>query len=218
MNMRLRATIRGNLDKIMRQEMKTARRAVKVGVKEATNGLKQELRGQITGAGFSEKLAKTWRGEVYPKKPSLNAAGFVWSKAPHIISAYARGAVIRSKKSRYLAIPLPAAGKLARRKKMTPVLWEQKHNKKLVYVKRKGRNNPILVAENMRARKGKRGGFGNASQTAMRKGKEVTTVPVFVLVPQVSIKKRFNVDASFKKWGSRVPYLVMDNWEETQEK
>ncbi len=80
------------------------------GIREATDGLKTELRGQITRAGLGTRLANTWRGEVYPRgQPSIGAAGYVWSKAPGIIRLYAEGAVIRSKEGLFLAIPTPAA-------------------------------------------------------------------------------------------------------------
>lgn len=213
MSLRLRAALQGDLTKIMRQETKAAERAVTLAVKEATTGLKLDLRAQVTGAGFSSRFSKTWRGKTYPKKASMNAAGFVFSKAPEIMESYSSGAVIRAKKSAFLAIPLPAAGKKAMGKKVTPELWEQKHKKKLIFIKRKG-SNPILIAENMRARKGKRGGFANASKRALKTGKGLTTVPIFVLVPQVTVKKRFDVDAPAKKWSDQLPRLITKNWPE----
>ncbi|OEJ63865.1 hypothetical protein BEN30_17070 [Magnetovibrio blakemorei] len=43
-------------------------------VREATNGLKLDLRQQIQGAGLGRRLANTWRSEVYPKgKKSIRA-------------------------------------------------------------------------------------------------------------------------------------------------
>jgi hypothetical protein len=36
-------------------------------MREATDGLKTELRGQITSADLGSRLANTWLGEVYPK-------------------------------------------------------------------------------------------------------------------------------------------------------
>jgi hypothetical protein len=49
-----------------------------VGIREATDCLKTELRRQITSACLGNQLANTWRGEVYPKvQPSIAAAGYV---------------------------------------------------------------------------------------------------------------------------------------------
>ena len=40
---------------------------------------------------------------------SIGAAGYVWSKAPGLIRIYEQGAIIRSRRGLYLAIPTPAA-------------------------------------------------------------------------------------------------------------
>jgi hypothetical protein len=213
MSVRLVAALQGSLTRIVAQEVKAAEHAVTLGVHAATDGLKQELRDQVTGAGLGQRLAKTWRGKVFPKGESMNAAGFVFSKAPEIIDSYAHGAVIRAHKSAYLAVPLPAAGKLAGRRKLTPETWEQVHGQKLVFVPRR-KGLALLVAENMRARKGKRGGFTGASATTIRTGRGLTTVPIFVLIPQITIKKRFDMESVSKKWIDRLPSMVIENWQE----
>lgn len=213
MSLRLVAALQGSLTKIVAQETKAAEHAVSLGVRQATDGLKQDLRDQVTGAGLGQRLAKTWQGKVFPKGESLNAAGFVFSKAPGVIDSYAHGAVIRAHKSTYLAVPLPAAGKLAGHKKLTPETWEQVHGQKLVFVPRRS-GLALLVAENMRARKGKRGGFTGASAKMLRSGRGLTTVPIFVLIPQVTIQKRFDIESVGKKWVDRLPSMVIENWQE----
>jgi len=159
----------------------------------------------------------TWRGMVFPSSESLNAAGFVYTKAPEIIDSYAHGAVIRAHKSLYLAVPLPPAGKLAGRRKLNPETWEQAHGQKLVFVPRRN-GLALLVAENMRARTGKRGGFTKASATALRTGRGLATVPIFILIPQVTIQKRFDTESVGNKWIDRLPTLVIENWQETTDK
>lgn len=214
MSLRLQAALEGSLTKIMGQELHAAERAVMLGVRQATGGLKLELREQVLQAGLGRKLANTWRGNVYPKGgTSLNAAGFVFSKAPQVIGAFGTGVVIHSRKGAYLAIPTEAAGKAAMGKRITPSLWEQAHGQRLRFVYRRGAAS-LLVADNMRARRGKRGGFSKASASALRRGRGLTTVPMFFLVPQVSIKKRFDIDSAGRKWVDRLPHLVLQNWEE----
>ena len=72
-----------DLGRIMAEEVRAAEQAVSKGVGEATEGLKTELRTQITNAGLGPRLARTWRSETYPKgQDSITAAGLVWSKAP----------------------------------------------------------------------------------------------------------------------------------------
>lgn len=93
--MRLQAAIQGNLNDLLKAELAAAERPVTAGVREATDGLKTELRRQITGAGLGSRLANTWRGEVYPKTgQSIGAAGYVWSKAPRLVRLCAQGGII----------------------------------------------------------------------------------------------------------------------------
>jgi len=65
--MRLQAAIQGDLNALLQAELAAAARAVTGGIREATAGLKAELRGQITGAGLGTRLANPWRGEIYPR-------------------------------------------------------------------------------------------------------------------------------------------------------
>jgi hypothetical protein len=37
-------------------------------------------------------------------------------------------------------------------------------------------------------------------------------VPLFILVPQVSVKKRLDVDGAAQKWIRALPQLVLGNW------
>ena len=50
--MRLQAAIQGDLNALLKAELGAAERAVTAGIREATDGLKAELRGRITGAGL----------------------------------------------------------------------------------------------------------------------------------------------------------------------
>ncbi len=214
--MRLAAALRGDLRRIVADELRSAGRAVTAGVREATDGLKAELRAQVTGTGLGERLARTWRGEVYPKgQMSISAAGFVWSKAPGIVRIYEEGATIRSTKGFYLAIPTEAAGRGgAGRTKITPGAWERRTGQRLRFVYRRGAPS-LLVADSLRARTGKRGGFAPASATARRTGRSLVTVPIFILVPQVSFRKRLDVEGAARRWHGRLPGLVLRHWQTT---
>ena len=210
--MKLAAALSGDLRKIMAEEIKDAEDAVTAGMRQAADGLKADLRRQITEAGMGPRLANTWRAELYPKgRKSIKAAGFVFTKAPTIIRAFDQGAVIKSKHGFWLAIPTPAAGTGPRAKRMTPGLWEQMHGARLRFIYRRGAPS-LLVAENMRARTGKRGGFGHGSASALRSGRGLATVVMFILVPQVSLKKRLDVDGVAERWASALPELIVRNW------
>jgi hypothetical protein len=76
-----------------------------------------------------------------------------------------------------------------------------------------GRGAPsLLVAENMRARTGERGGFATGSTSALRSGRGMTRVVMLILVPQVSLKKRLDVDGAAERWASALPELIVRNW------
>jgi hypothetical protein len=213
---RLEAALQGSLREMMAAELRAAERAVTAGIREATDGLKTELRGQITSAGLGSRLANTWRGEVYPKgQASIGAAGYVWSKAPGLVGMYAEGAVIRSKQGLFLAIPTPAAGRFGdNRQKITPSAWERIHGLRLRFVYRSGRPS-LLVADNVRLSKRGRAAanIGRHQGAAFTRLSGRTTVPLFVLVPQVTVRKRLDVAGSADKWIAALPRLVVQHWQ-----
>lgn len=183
--------------------------------REATNGLKTELRGQVTGAGLGTQLANTWRGEVDPEgQPCIGAAGHVFSKAPGIVRLYAEGVVLRSKQDLCLAIPTPAAGRYGDgRKKITPGAWERIHGLRLRFVYRRG-SPSLLVAGNARLTKRGRAAanIGRRQGAAFTRLSGRTTVPLFLLVPQVIVRKRLDVDGAAHKWIRALPQLGLRAW------
>jgi hypothetical protein len=210
--MRLAAALSGTLEDLLAAESKAAERAVSAGVRAASEGLKAELRSQVTGAGLGERLARTWRSDVYPRgQASTSAAALVWSKAPKILRAFDDGMVIRSSRGFFLAIPTPEAGRGLRGGRITPGEWERRTGQRLRFVYRRGVPS-LLVADGMRARTGRRGGFGRAGAGALRSGRGLVTVPIFILLPQVSLRKRLDVDAAGKRWQARLPELVLAHW------
>ena len=168
-----------NLAAMMAAEITAGEKAVTKAVGDASNGLKTAWRGQITSAGLGQRLARTIRAAQYPKgTPSLNAAAFVWSNAPEIVSAHDTGPLIRSKAGFWLAIPTPAAGRGLRGGKITPGEWERRRGLRLRFVYRR-RGPSLLVAD--RARINKR---GQAVASRAKTGRNQVTAPIFLLVPQ----------------------------------
>ena len=85
--MRLKAAIEGNLKKHMKAEFATAEKAVTMGIKETTTGLKLAMRRQVHSSGLGQRMANTWRGDVYPRSQnSIRAAGLVYTKASKIMA------------------------------------------------------------------------------------------------------------------------------------
>jgi Family of unknown function (DUF6441) len=141
----------------------------------------------------------------------LGAAGLVYSRAPVVVAAHDEGALIRSKNGFWLSIPLPAAGTGPRGKRITPGLWERMRGQRLRFVYRAGKPS-LLVADNQRARAGKRGGFTTASASAQQSGKGLVSVPIFLLVPQAQLKKKFDINSAVQRWESQLIKNVISNW------
>jgi hypothetical protein len=179
-------------------------------MREAGTGLKMAWRGQITGAGLGTRLANTIRSAQYPAgQTSLNAAAFVWSNAPTIISAHDTGPLIRSRDGFWLTIPLPAAGRGPRGSKITPGEWERRRGLRLRFVYR--RNGPSLLVADGRLNTR---GLGVASRANTGRGR--SSVPIFLLLPQVKLPKRLDLDRDADRARDSLPGLIVERWVEGQ--
>lgn len=162
-------------------------------IRTATNDVKLAWRAQIVGAGLGQRLGNTIRADVYPKgQNTMNAAGFLHSKAPNIISSFESGAVIKARNARFLVIPTAAAGGSRGRQSLTPADWERRTGLKLRLVLRPGKN-ALLVADGARISKSgravRKGGRRRAD--GILRGEQ--SAVMFVLVPQARIAKRLDL-------------------------
>lgn len=208
--MKLKAQIIGNLVRIMEKETRAGEKAVSAAMREAGIGLKSAWRAQITDAGLGARLARSIRSETYPTgKPSLNAAVLVWSKAPVIVGAHDTGPLIRSKGGLWLVIPTPAAGKSAGGGRITPGEWERRSGLRLRFVYRR-RGPSLLVAE------GRLNTKGRAVASRSKTGRGLTTVPIFLLVSQVRLRKRLDLARDAERAVSSLPGRIVAGWVESR--
>ncbi|WP_282057577.1 DUF6441 family protein [Lentibacter algarum] len=204
--MKLGLDIKPDLIAVMAAEIKAGEQAVSAAMREASMDLKTAWRGQITQAGLGQRLSKSIRSQTYPKTgESLKAAALVWSNAPQIIGAHNTGPLIRSKDGFWLAIPTPAAGKGLRGKALTPDEWENRRGLRLRFVYRR-RGPSLLVADGRLNTRG----LGVASRSKTGRGR--STVPIFLLVPQVKLAKRLNLGRDADRVQAAVPGLIVANW------
>jgi hypothetical protein len=209
--MKLAATIARSLQADMRAELRAIERAVTSGTKDAGRGLKTGLRRQVTSVGLGQRLANSWRDKHYPNE-KLDAASLVYSKAPQIIRAFDEGALIRAKRGGFLAIPTENAPKRGTdRRRITPRNFPEHRFGQLRLVPR--RNGPsLLVVDGVRAsfsrKNGNLRGFRKSSERARRTGAGLTTVVMFVLVPQVKLEKRLDVKREAERWSAKIPALI----------
>jgi hypothetical protein len=215
--MRLKAAFEGNLKEYMKAEFATAERAVTLGVRETTDGLKMSMRRQVTSAGLGQRMANTWRGDNYPKgQNSIRAAGVVYTKASRIMEGFEDAAVIRSKDGWWLAIPTPNAPKRGvGGKRINPSNFPEHTYGRLRFVYRSGKPS-LLVVDNARAsynrKSGQLRGFRKVSDRAVSKGSGLTTVVMFWLVPQVQLPRLITFNTEAKRWFDRLPQLILKNW------
>jgi hypothetical protein len=206
--MKLGLDITPDLVAVMAAEIKAGEKAVSAAMREAGSDLKSAWRGQITQSGLGRRLANSIRSQTYPKAgDSLKAASLVWSKAPEIVGAHDAGPLIRSKDGFWLAIPTAAAGKGLKGGRITPGEWERRRGLQLRFIYRR-RGTSLLVAE---GRLNSRG-LGVASRSKTGRGK--TTVPIFLLVPQVKLAKRLDLARDADRVQAAVPGLIVANWVE----
>lgn len=190
---------------------------------EATAGLKEELRDQVRRAGLGERAAKTWQAKVYPQsgRPSLDPAGYVYSKWPKVIDAYDKGATIYPHGGRrWLALPTentprkPGRGH-GRKGVMTPVEVEAAFNQDLI----------IRPARNPRHRVA----FVNAVSGLNRRGvraptgirmrgrrglapRQLRLVLMFTLVPFTFVTKGLDYEGAATRWAQRIPAIMDKHW------
>ena len=204
--MKLDLSVTGDIVTAMRAEILAGEKAVTAAMRAAGVNLKSDWRAQITRARLGQRLANTIRSKTYPAAgESLEAAALIWSNAPQIIGAHDTGPLIRSKDGFWLAIPTPAAGKGTRGKALTPGEWERRRGLRLRFVYRRGGPSLLVADGRLNSR-----GLGVASRSKTGRGQ--STVPIFLLVPQVKLAKRLSLARDAERAQAAIPGLILANW------
>lgn len=212
--MRLEVSVEPDFRGIMVEAVRDAQVAVSATMGSAGRALQGGWRAQVLSAGFGQRLANTVRLRLYPEgRPSLGAASLIWTKAPEIVHAHDAGVLIRSKDAFWLAIPLPTAGSLPGNARMTPLQFERRTGLRLRFVYRRGRPS-LLVVDDARL-----SATGRATGNRRRRRRDgiltgATTVPVFILVPQVKLPKRLDLESLARATADRLPGILAANWKE----
>jgi hypothetical protein len=136
----------------------------------------------------------------------------VYTKVPQIIRAFDEGAVIRSARGRFLAIPTEnAPRKGTDDERISPGTFPEHRFGPLRFVPRS--SGPSLrVVDGLRAsfsrKTGELRGFRRATDRARRSGQGLTTVVMFLLVPQVKLRKQLEVARVAERWSGQLPVLI----------
>lgn len=240
MTIRLTASLTTDLRGLLAGEVAAGERAARGAVTDTGRWTQEQLRGQVR-SGFgarSARLANTWRLAVYPTSaPTLRPAALVSSRAPAIIDAFDRGAVIRPRGGgRYLAVPLEAnrrGGLRTSRPRVTPQqmvasraafllplpgsrnrLWCLR----VTQVQRRsraGRVSDVAIAGNL-VQVGARGttlrgaslSRGRLTQRLLAQG----FVPMFLLLPELRLPKRLDIAAVARAASARMETTLRSRW------
>lgn len=218
--MRFDLTVRGDPIAIMEAHIDEAEKAVTRGLRLTGEGLKKEWRGQVVAAGLGQRLGNTIRARTYPERlSSISASSLVYSRAPVVVDAHDRGVVIVSGRG-WLAIPIGDVQKMrgarsiggSPNKRITPAGWEQKTGRRLRFVYRKGK--PALLVDDGAFLP--RGSYTDdlrwRSSRSQRPSRGKVSIPIFLLVPQVKLRRKLDLDRATVAWGDRMPGLILDNW------
>jgi hypothetical protein len=226
------AAIVGDLRQVLAAEVRAGERAAISAVRAETDQVKAELRKQVTASlgGNARGVANAWRSQVFPRAgQSLRPAGFVFTKVPAIIDAFERGVSIRPKGGRrFLAIPTGfnrQGGRRGAKPRVTPqqmvasgqgFLRPFKSGRGFVWClpvrqgQRTGRGRAPLIAGGIAAvATARRKGAAAWQQSLLAQG----FVPMFLLLPQVTLAKRLDVKGAAERGLRRLPGRFVAAWE-----
>lgn len=233
--MKFVAQVTGNIAEYMRLEAEGGARAASRVMGEETRALQLDLRGQVNAA-FGAKgrgIGNAWRQRTFPRRPSLGAAGLVWSKVPAIVDGFEKGAMIRPKGGKkFLAIPTGFNADRGRRgranggMRVTP---KQMVASKQAFIRpfKSGKGFvwclPLKRGENTGKQRRTRLMAGGVAEvgTGNRKGREAWArgllaqgmVPMFILMPAVKLPKRLDIRKPAQQAAARIPGRFVNEWD-----
>jgi hypothetical protein len=222
----------GDLRQVLAAEVRAGERAAMSAVRAETDQVKAELRQQVTSSfgGNARGVANAWRSQIFPRTgQSLRPAGLVWTKVPNVIDAFERGVTIRPKGGRrFLAIPTGfnrQGGRRGAKPRVTPqqmvasgqgFLRPFKSGRGFVWClpvrqgERTGRRRAPLIAGGIAAvATARRKGAAAWQQSLLAQG----FVPMFLLLPQVTLAKRLDVKGAAERGLRRLPGRFVAAWE-----
>ena len=169
--------------------------------KPALNGKHQVSGGQTRSGAFSAPIYEVSAPNA-PRVVITPNRRWLFYQLEKRLTEYAP---LRKTDNFWLTIPTAAAGKSRRGGRINPVKWERSTGLRLRFVYR--RSGPSLLVAEGRLNKG-----GRAVASRSKTGRGLTTVPIFLLVPQVKLQKRLDLDRDTDRAHDSLPGLIVANW------
>lgn len=217
--MKLSAKVDGSFSAAMAAAKVIKTNAAVKGLTSGGSQLKNVLRDDVSSAGLGDRLARTWQLKVY-RNNGRNPAALVYSKAPKIISAYARGAtIVATGGRRLLALPTDNVPKKRQGQSLTPREVESRFGRKLRFVLANraqaaaaGGNNAFgfLMLDGVTASKSN-GRLRAASARALEgagRANQVKSVLMFTLERSVTVRQRIDLAARASEAATNTSLLI----------
>lgn len=193
----------GQLEQVLRAKYGVVADAATAAIRDAAAIVKRDGRGNIAAAGFSKRWQNALRVNVYPKsRSSANAAVFIYHKIIYA-GVFERGARISGKPLMWL--PLQRLGK----GHMSPKKYARTIGP-LTSINAPGA--PPLLVSRVRTKRAK----FKVTRSLLKRGTSgagtVRSVPVFVGVKSVNIKKKFRIEAVCRAAAAQLPGMYVSHF------
>ncbi len=190
------SAVTGQFDAAMRAMVRPIAHAATGAIRDASEAVKREGRANIAAAGFSRKWQNALRVKIYPQKGvSVDAAALAFHKIPYA-GIFETGGEIRGKP--LLWIPIRELPAKIGGQKLTPKLYSERIGP-LRFIPPRAGKRPMLAGP----LSGRAGTTSKITLARLRKGQSggsrVISVPLFIGIPAVTERKRFDLKKVFEK-------------------
>ena len=186
---------KSKLDAWSRQKQTAIHKAVAVGMRDGgkvvADGVRRKMKTDFTvkKAAFVNSL----RAKVYDRNPDKLPAVLIGSKIPWL-GIHMRGGTLSGR----MVIPLTEEGRRIGRRAFKRVIDTLIRSGNAYFIRKNGQ--AILMAENIKENASVLTRFKRAerSRTGAKSIKRGTEIPIAVLVPAVSMKRRFDLEGTVR--------------------
>ena len=198
--LKLSLTSTGLLDKSKfdawsKQKQAAIRKAVAAGMQSSGKPMADAVRSRMNADFTVRKPAfvRSLRAKVYDRNPDKLPALLIGSKIPWL-GIHMRGGTISGR----MLIPLTEEGRRIGRRAFKRVIDTLIRSGNAYFIRKNGQ--AILIAENLRENASALTRFKRAerSRTGAKSIKRGTEIPIAVLVPAVSMKRRFDLEGTVR--------------------
>ena len=192
---------KSRLEAWTRQKQAAIHKAVAIGMREGGKTIVDAVRTQMQ-ANFTVKKAaflRSLRARLYDRNPERLPALLIGSKIPWL-GIHVRGGTIGGR----MLIPLTEEGRRIGRRAFKRVIDALIRSGNAYFIQKDGR--AILMAENLRENASSLARFKRAERfrTGAKRVKRGQEIPIAVLVPNVTLKRRFDLEGIVR---SQMPEL-----------